>query len=88
MRAILTLVLALLATAASAHEWYSAQCCGGRDCRPVPCEQLVEDKDGWWLYIPTGNRFEPLQVHPSQDRNCHVCISAGRALCAYVQTNT
>ncbi len=88
MRTALTLMLALLATAASAHSWYDQQCCGERDCRPVPCEQLVEDNNGSWLYIPTGNRFDSLQVKPSQDRHCHVCISSGRSLCVFIQTGT
>ena len=28
----LVLALLLLAAPAAAHEWYEAQCCGGRDC--------------------------------------------------------
>jgi hypothetical protein len=73
---------------APAHSWYPSQCCGQQDCQPVPCDQLVEDKDGRWLYIPTGNRFDPLQVKPSEDRYCHVCLGLidKRSLCAFIQT--
>lgn len=85
MRALIACTLALLATAALAHSWYPQQCCGDRDCKPVPCDQLVEDRDGW-LYIPTGNHFTPPQVQPSQDRHCHVCLglSDKRSLCAFI----
>jgi hypothetical protein len=58
-----------------AHSFYSSQCCGGTDCHPVPCDQLVEARGGW-LYLPTGNEFAEEQVHPSQDRNCHVCLGS------------
>ncbi len=68
-----------------AHGWYPTVCCGNQDCKPVPCDQLVEDRDGW-LYIPTGNHFTPLQVQPSQDRYCHVCLGLTdkRSLCAFI----
>lgn len=68
-----------------AHNWYPSACCGQQDCKPVPCDELVEDRDGW-LYIPTGNHFTPFQVQPSQDRYCHVCLglSDKRSLCAFI----
>lgn len=68
------------------HEWYSQSCCGRIHCHPVPCDQLVEDNDGW-VYLPTHNHFYAAQVFPSQDRFCHVCIDVnqGRSLCAYVR---
>ena len=69
------------------HGWYSSSCCGGEDCRPVPCDQLVEDRDGRWLYLPTRNIFRREQVHPSQDRHCHVCLGKvdNRSICLYIQ---
>lgn len=78
-------ILLFIASAAFAHSWYPFGCCGDQDCRPVPCEELVEDKDGW-LYVPTGNHFHPTQVSPSQDRHCHVCLGRpdGRSLCAFI----
>ncbi len=79
--------VAIIATmlVAPVHNWYPSQCCGQQDCRPVPCDQLVEDRNGW-LFIPTGNRFTPLQVKPSEDRYCHVCLGLTdkRSLCAFI----
>lgn len=77
----------LIAAVIFVHDWYPNSCCGGMDCKPVPCEQLVEDNDGW-VYLPTRNHFHPAQVQPSPDRNCHVCIAKGgdhRSLCAFIQ---
>jgi len=74
-----------------AHSFYPSQCCGGQDCRPIDCSQLVEQSNGRWLYIPTHNEFSPEQVYPSQDRFCHVCVSSGadhRSLCAFIQMGT
>jgi hypothetical protein len=86
---ILTLTLFLLM-----HEWYSDSCCGSRDCHPVACDQLVEDATGW-VYLPKGTHFSPTQIFPSQDRHCHVCITAPNSEtpmaiphCAYIQQGT
>lgn len=83
----LALAAVMLASQALAHSWYPSECCGQQDCKPVPCDQLVEDRDGW-LYLPTGNRFAPLQVQPSWDRYCHVCLGLidKRSLCAFIHT--
>jgi len=51
--------LAFAALMMLAHSWYPGICCGEQDCKPVACDQLVEDRGGW-LYIPTGNRFDQL----------------------------
>jgi hypothetical protein len=69
------------------HSWYPQSCCGGLDCKPVPCEELVEGRGGW-VHIPTGTVF--YDVQPSQDRFCHVCINpnGNRALCAFIQMGT
>jgi hypothetical protein len=59
--------------AASAHDWYPKDCCGGSHCRPVACSTIVTHADGsvdW-----TGLHFSKDQVYPSQDAGCHVCIS-------------
>jgi hypothetical protein len=77
-------------TVMPAHSWYSAQCCGERDCKPVPCEELVETPHGW-KYLPTGNEFVNEQVRPSQDRFCHVCLggmlgsAVKRSICAFIR---
>jgi hypothetical protein len=50
--------------------------------------QLVETVSGW-LYVPSGNLFEPEQVQPSHDHNCHVCLGQGdhRSICAFIVPN-
>ena len=79
------LMLALIHQAPMGWQ-YDASCCGERDCKPVPCHELVEDVGGAWLYIPTGNKFAAIQVAPSPDRHCHVCIGTidKRSLCAFI----
>lgn len=79
----------LLAYPAQAHEWYSPQCCSGRDCHPVNCEDLHENADGSLTYGPSGITFRKDQIHPSQDARCHICTSqpetdTGTPYCAYV----
>ena len=69
------------------HGWYPTACCGGFDCKPVPCDQLVEGRGGW-IYLPTGTVFDDFRVQPSQDRNCHVCIINGQGACAFIQMGT
>lgn len=60
---------------AFAHDWYPVECCNGNntggDCHPVECDSLVEDRTGieW-----NGIHFRQDQIHPSQDKNCHVCV--------------
>jgi hypothetical protein len=62
---------------AEAHSWYPAGCCNGDDmggdCHPVPCEELSEQNDGGYHWH--GFNFTPAQIHPSQDKHCHVCVS-------------
>lgn len=72
-------------TGAHAHSWYPLFCCSEQDCRPVPCDELAEGRDGRLIYLPTGNRFEPAQVQPSQDSSCHICVGRydGRSICAF-----
>jgi hypothetical protein len=85
MRIALLIAATLVAAIpALAHSW----CCGNMDCFPVVCDQLVETVSGW-LYVPSGNLFEPEQVQPSHDHNCHVCLGQGdhRSICAFIVPN-
>jgi hypothetical protein len=85
IRLLVVVIVVALVSQAMAHVWYPRACCGEQDCHPVPCDELVEDRDGW-LYIATGNRFVREQVLPSQDRHCHVCLGLAdkRSLCAFI----
>lgn len=75
-----------LISQALSHGWYPYVCCGDYDCKPIPCDELVEIDGGKWKYLPTGNVFQPGQVYPSQDSQCHVCrgLQDGRSLCAFI----
>lgn len=91
-------ILLLLATplAAQAHSWYPIECCKSEDehgdCRPVPCEELLEASDGGVDYrAPEGSRIyvAPSRVYPSPDRKCHICYeprgARGVGFCAWLQ---
>ena len=88
----------LLATtlAAQAHSWYPIECCKSKeehgDCRPVPCEELLEDQHGGVDYrAPEGSKIyvAPSRVHPSPDSKCHICYEprgeGGVGFCAWLQ---
>jgi hypothetical protein len=61
----------LLSSAAYSHSWYPKDCCQGQDCRPVPCDELVETRHGlMWRGVVI---FNETQVKPSLDQFCHVC---------------
>src|SRR5262249_19719225 len=68
--AILAAVL-LLNDPAYAHSWYPKNCCHGADCRPVPCDELVETRNG--IMWRGAVLFNDAQVKPSPDQLCHVC---------------
>jgi len=67
------LILALVSfSPAGAHSWYSAGCCGGKDCHPIDsCDEIARDGD---YYVWKGHKFWRGNANPSQDRSCHVCL--------------
>lgn len=82
-------LLLCLTGMAGAHSWYPIECCSGQDCQPVSVDDLVEQSDGSWKYLPTGLVFPKETIRPSQDRHFHVCIGRhsfnfGKPLCAFV----
>ena len=87
---VTVLVSVLAMTPAAAHSWYDSRCCSGRDCHPVPCEQLSVAADGSAVFLPTGIPFFRENVLPSLDARCHICTShpgtnGGYGYCAYVR---
>jgi hypothetical protein len=66
------IILIASANITSSHEWYSAGCCSGQDCHPIRCEAISEQ--GKEL-IYKGYHFFNDMIKPSQDAQCHVCIS-------------
>jgi hypothetical protein len=90
---LLTAALVLLGSAAYAHSWYPNDCCHDADCRPVPCDELVETRNGiMWRGVVL---FNDAQVKASQDRFCHVCAKEQVGtllpylpLCAFIQPSS
>lgn len=70
------------------HSFYSAACCGGQDCQPVPCAEIRATQDGWeW----NGIRFSRRVMHPSEDGGCHVCVHKDvipGGICIYLRPET
>lgn len=74
---------------ALAHDWYPASCCSGHDCHPIETDELIEQADGSWVYLPTKTVFPKDKIHPSRDNKFHVCIGTyefnkGQPLCAFI----
>lgn len=65
-----------------AHSWYDPWCCNDKDCRPVPCTELIEQNNGDLEY--KGYIIPKDKIKPSQDKDCHVCIFLEQGRCAYV----
>lgn len=79
---------ALLCAAVIAHLWYPTDCCGGNECRPIPCDQLDQQLDGSVTYL--GMKFKGSMVRSSLDAQCHVCYDKNRMwpYCVFMQNNT
>jgi hypothetical protein len=83
----------LFSVVAHAHSWYPTDCCHGADCRPVPCDELVETRNGiMWRGVVL---FNDAQVKASQDQFCHVCAKEQKGsllpylpLCAFIQPSS
>jgi hypothetical protein len=86
--AILTLAILVLApNMCNAHSFYSAFCCTGEDCAPVPAGTVIAKAAGW--HVDLNKVDHPLVTAPYQavipygdsalrespDMNFHVCIS-------------
>jgi len=65
------------------HSWYPQSCCAEQHCKPVPCEELVEQADGKWRWH--DYYFVRSVVYPSQDKFCHVCTIGPNGQCAFIQ---
>ena len=83
----------LFSGAAHAHSWYPKNCCNDADCRPVPCDELVETRNG--IMWRGAVHFSDAQVKTSRDQFCHVCAKEQRGtllpylpLCAFIQPSS
>lgn len=79
--------LVLLATPASAHDWYSLACCHEQDCAPIPLgavshrgsDVIVTLEAGDHPMINSGSFSQKLsgddpKIKQSQDGDYHACI--------------
>jgi hypothetical protein len=87
--AVIVVVFIALLRGLGAHEapsgWsYPIECCSGHDCFAIKTDELLEQKDGSWLYTARNLKFPKASIRPSQDRHFHVCIFNGLPLCAFV----
>jgi hypothetical protein len=86
---LLLTALVLVSSTAYSHSWYPKDCRHGQDCRPVPCDELIETRYG--LMWRGRVLFSETQVWPSLDRFCYVCAKEQQGtiilclpLCAFV----
>lgn len=68
------------------HNWYPADCCSLKDCKPIPCDQIIETAKG---YLYNGLEFTEAMVRPSLDSLCHVCINIyNTPMCLFIQMSS
>jgi hypothetical protein len=85
---LLKLILAffLFTTPALSHSWYPSDCCSGKDCKPVECDQLVETRNG---IVYKDKLFTRDKIRPTQDFNCHICMNEELGpLCVFTMPST
>jgi hypothetical protein len=69
-------------SAAEAHSRYPHNCCHDNDCKPMPCNELIQTRDGLtWRGLVY---FADHMVKPSQDQFCYVCVKEQVDMMPYV----
>lgn len=62
-----------------AHDIYMREdlytCCHDHDCRPAEPGEIVEEANGTYLVVPSGERFSSAEVKPSPDGRYHRCLT-------------
>lgn len=81
---VLGLLLATLIAPALAHDWYPSDCCSGRDCKPIACDELESREDGSIVVRDSRTTFSREKIRPSRDTQCHTCIAYGKPLCVFI----
>lgn len=82
-RCLLLSIALTWAIAASAHDWYSKECCQEHDCgEAVLVEETIEGrtflqiKTGIKVLVPVDTPKSKLKVN-EHDAKYHICVSAG-----------
>lgn len=66
---------------ADAHSWYPSNCCGDKDCYPVPCDQIHSEGDALIWHNMSIAKFK---AQASPDGQCHVCATDFGIICIYL----
>lgn len=92
-RLIATLLLALLPSIATAHDWYPWECCSDNDCRVVAPETVRQTPAGFALQ-QNGETlpYTDKRVRVSPDGQYHLCTAGGfdtgRTLCLFTPSQS
>jgi hypothetical protein len=70
-----------------AHSWYPHECCSENDCKPVPCDEIMPQKDGSYLFRGMTFEKEKVKIPPAGITGCHACWLPGRTYCIYPDLN-
>jgi hypothetical protein len=79
----------LLAAVILVHSFYASDCCGGKDCHPVPCSEIRQQQLGGWIWQFIN--FGPKALRVSEDGQCHVCVLPDfppKGTCIYLPPGT
>ena len=72
------ILLSFYAGTASAHDIYNRrdlrECCHDHDCRTAAPGEIVQQEDGTFLVVPTGEIFARHRVKASPDGHFHRCL--------------
>lgn len=78
------IVLLLMTSVASAHDWYPRECCSDKDCAPIPTSEIVVGNGGYTIKA-TGEFIAHKDSRISLDNQYHICRigGVGRILCFF-----
>lgn len=85
----------MIATPASAHDWYPIECCSGYDCAPVEQAELQHGGDQLVVTSKHGTGIVPSAMtrRESKDHRMHVCMRKTwdgemRVICVFLPPQT
>lgn len=84
MRRRLALIAALVAatSTASAHDFYSWECCSDIDCAPY--DGAIRETPTGYLIVESDETISYATARVSPDGRNHRCVVAGKTKCLYV----
>lgn len=88
MKLLLSALLALLPSIATAHDWYPWECCSDNDCAPIDASTVRETRAGYFIE-QNGETlsYSDKRVRVSPDGQTHLCtvggMTKGKTLCLF-----